>query len=231
MNQPALVARNVTKVFRPSRTAPPVVAVSGVNLEIPRATFVAVSGPSGSGKSTLLNLLGCIDSPTSGSVVALGMNVRSASQARLAEFRLHHVGLVFQRFNLVEHLTALENVALPLQYLHRRPPARERRRRAETALAAVGLSHRLNHHPSQLSGGEQQRVGVARALVNNPELVLADEPTGELDRVTGNELIELLMALRRDRGATMVIVTHDPNLAARADRHVQLIDGRIASMG
>lgn len=231
MNQPALVARNVTKVFRPSRTAPPVVAVSGINLEVPRATFVAVSGPSGSGKSTLLNLLGCIDSPTSGSIVALGMDVRSASQARLAEFRLHHVGLVFQRFNLVEHLTALENVALPLQYLHKRPPARERRRRAETALAAVGLSHRLSHHPSQLSGGEQQRVGVARALVNNPELVLADEPTGELDRVTGNELIELLMVLRRDRGATMVIVTHDPDLAARADRHVQLIDGRIASMG
>lgn len=227
MDEPAFVARQVTRVFRLSRSGPPLTAVNAVSMDIARGTFVAISGPSGSGKSTLLNLLGCIDTPTSGQIRVLGMEVTTASQSGLAQFRVRRVGLVFQRFNLIEHLTALENVALPLHYLRPRPPLRECRRRASEVLGSMGLADRLDHHPSQLSGGEQQRVGVARALVNEPDVILADEPTGELDSATGAELIELLMAARRDRGATLVIVTHDPSLAERADWHIQLVDGRI----
>jgi putative ABC transport system ATP-binding protein len=229
VDEPILAAREVTRVFRLSRAAPPLTAVDKVSLEIGRGGFVAISGPSGSGKSTLLNLLGCIDTPSSGAIQALGREVSSQSKSSLSQFRLRHIGLVFQRFNLIEHLTALENVALPLQYLRPRPGSGEMREKAESALADVGLADRIRHHPSQLSGGEQQRVGVARALVNDPDLLLADEPTGELDTATGAELIDLLMHAREERGTTLVIVSHDPNLAGLADRQVRMVDGRIAS--
>jgi putative ABC transport system ATP-binding protein len=199
-------------------------ALRGLSLTIESGEFTSVMGPSGSGKSTLLNLVGCLDTPTEGTVVLDGVNVTSARRSRLPAIRREKVGFVFQQFNLLSHLTALENVMLPLRYSEVK--RREARKRAEELLTHVGLGDRMKHRPLEMSGGEQQRVAVARALVNRPAIVLADEPTGELDSTNAAEIMALLRALNEE-GQTFVIVTHDPSVAAKTDRTVHLKDGQV----
>ena len=186
---------------------------------------MSVMGPSGSGKSTLHNLIGCLDRPTEGTVVLDGVDVTQVERSRLPAIRREKVGFVFQQFNLLGHLTALENVMLPLRYAN--VSRREARERAQELLEHVGLGDRMTHRPLEMSGGEQQRVAVARALVNRPAIVLADEPTGEVDTATADELMALLRALNQE-GQTFIIVTHDPSVAAQTDRTVYLQDGRVA---
>jgi putative ABC transport system ATP-binding protein len=199
-------------------------AVRGVSLEVARGDYVAIVGPSGCGKSTLLNLVGGIDRPTSGSVTIAGARVDRMRDAEATRFRLRHIGFVFQRFYLMPALTAIENVELPMAEAKR--PRDERLRRARELLAYVGLGARGGHRPAQLSGGEQQRVAIARALANEPGLLLADEPTGELDARTGAEMIELLSLVNRD-GTTILVVTHDEGLARAARRIVHMRDGAV----
>jgi ABC-type lipoprotein export system ATPase subunit/ABC-type lipoprotein release transport system permease subunit len=205
-----------------------VYALNQIDLEIDQGEFVALVGPSGSGKSTLLNLLGGLDRPTSGEISILDLDLHSATEAELTRHRRHNVGFVFQTFNLLPRLTALENVALPLMLSGVDLVRREER--ARELLNRVGLNHRLNHRPTELSGGEQQRAAIARALVNNPKLILADEPTGNLDSSTGAEVMSLLRELNAERGVTLIIVTHDPEIAAFADRIVHLRDGEISKI-
>jgi putative ABC transport system ATP-binding protein len=200
-------------------------ALRGINLEIGRGEFVAIMGASGSGKSTLMNILGCLDRPTSGNYVLDGVNVAQLPKKELAAIRNRRLGFVFQGFNLLARTTALENVELPTLYA--RLDVEERQKRARRALEMVGLGERLDHFPSQLSGGQQQRVAIARALVNQPSILLADEPTGNLDGATGKQVIDLLFRLHRDSGSTFLLITHDPELARRCDRIVTLIDGAI----
>jgi putative ABC transport system ATP-binding protein len=199
-------------------------ALQGVSLEVERGDYVAIVGPSGCGKSTLLNLIGVIDQPTSGSVAIAGKQVDAMSDREATSFRLHNIGFVFQRFYLMPILSALENVALPMA--EAKVPRDERNTRAAELLAYVGLSTRERHRPSELSGGEQQRVAIARALANHPALLLADEPTGELDARTGTEIISLFQRLNSD-GTTIVVVTHDEDLADAARHKVHMRDGRI----
>ena len=199
-------------------------ALQGVSLDVERGDYVAIVGPSGCGKSTLLNLIGVIDQPTSGTVEVGGKRVDDMSDWQATSFRLHNIGFVFQRFYLMPILSAVENVALPMSEAGM--PREEQRARAAELLAYVGLSNRERHRPSQLSGGEQQRVAIARALANRPALILADEPTGELDAHTGAEIISLFKRLNAD-GATIVVVTHDEDLATAAKRKVHMRDGRI----
>ncbi len=202
-----------------------VAALRGIDLQVRAADYVAIVGPSGSGKSTLLNLLGGIDLPTSGSVQLLGNDTRDLSDRRLTRLRLERVGFVFQRFHLLPALTAAENVELPMAEAG---TARgERRRRARELLDYVGLAHRIDHRPGQLSGGEMQRVGIARAMANRPEIILADEPTGELDRETGADIGELFERLNKD-GTTLVIVTHDAGLAGSASKVRFMRDGTLS---
>jgi putative ABC transport system ATP-binding protein len=201
-------------------------ALRDVNLEIARGDFVAITGSSGSGKSTLMNILGCLDSPTRGSYVLGERDVAQLSRIELARVRNEFIGFVFQNFNLLSRTTALENVELPLIYA-RVPPA-ERHRRAREALEHVGLAHRAGHTPSQLSGGQQQRVAIARALVTRPPLILADEPTGNLDSATSVEIMKLMTELNRS-GMTIVFVTHEPDIAAYAARKLLLKDGVVIS--
>jgi putative ABC transport system ATP-binding protein len=186
--------------------------------------YVAVVGPSGSGKSTLMHLLGALDRPSAGTLRVGGRDVATLSQDELAHARNETIGFVFQAFQLLPRTSAVDNVAMPLVY--RGVRRGERRRRAETALAAVGMQHRLDHTPNQLSGGEQQRVAIARALVGDPQVILADEPTGNLDSVRGAEVMDLLEALNRDRGVALVVVTHDLEIAARARRQLRMRDGQ-----
>ena len=200
-------------------------ALNHIDLTINQGEFVALVGPSGSGKSTLLNLLGGLDRPTSGQISVQGLSIHDASEEELTAHRRHNVGFVFQTFNLLPTLTALENVALPLMLSG--VALVERSQRAEELLKRVGLGHRLDHRPTEMSGGEQQRAAIARALVNNPKLVLADEPTGNLDSSTGADVMSLLRELNSERGVTLIIVTHDPEIAAYTDRIVQLRDGEI----
>jgi putative ABC transport system ATP-binding protein len=200
-------------------------ALRGVDLAIGRGEFVALVGPSGSGKSTVLNLIGGLDRPTSGQVWIDGVELSATDERTLTRHRREHVGFVFQTFNLLPRLTAEENVALPLMFSG--VPHEERLSRARALLERVGLSHRLTHRPSQLSGGEQQRVAIARALVGEPALLLADEPTGNLDTTTGAEIMALLQELNRESDLTLLVVTHDPEVAAFADRVVRLRDGRV----
>jgi len=221
---PVLVrVRGVEKYYR--RGAENVHVLAGIDLEVRRGEFLALMGPSGSGKSTLLNMIGGLDRPTAGSIVVDGQRIYRLDERTLAAWRARHVGFVFQLYNLLPALTAERNVELPL--LLTRLNAAQRRRHVRLALAAVGLSHRLKHYPRQLSGGEQQRVGIARAVVTDPTILLCDEPTGDLDRKSGDEILDLLQGLSREHGKTIVMVTHDPHASARASRTVYLYKGQI----
>jgi len=214
---------DVEKVFHRGPEEVPV--LQDLNLRIPTGEFLALMGPSGSGKSTLLNLIGGLDRPTSGTVSISGERVDSLSDKALAAWRARHVGFVFQLYNLMPVLTAERNVELPLLLTHLSKA--ERLKHVQTALAVVGLSHRAKHYPRTLSGGEQQRVGIARAIVTDPTLLLCDEPTGDLDRKAGDEILDLLQELNKKQGKTIIMVTHDPHASARASRTVHLYKGQI----
>ena len=215
----------VEKVFR--RGSEEIHVLSGLNLEVPKGDFLALMGPSGSGKSTLLNLIGGLDRATNGSVEIGGQRIDQMSDRQLAAWRARHVGLVFQFYNLLPVLNAERNVELPLLLT---PLSKaERRRHVETALKIVNLSQRARHYPRTLSGGEQQRVGIARAIVTDPTILLCDEPTGDLDRKSGDEILGLLQALNREQGKTIIMVTHDPHASARANRTVYLDKGQLSA--
>jgi len=217
--------QGVRKIYRLGEVEVP--ALRGVDLRVESGDFLALMGPSGSGKSTLLHILGLLDRPTEGKVFWEGEEVTKLNGGRLAELRGRRIGFVFQMFNLVPNLTALENVELPLIFLGL--PPRERRKRAEEALVRLGLGNRLRNRPNQLSGGEQQRVALARALVTDPALLIGDEPTGNLDSVTGREILELFSELNR-QGRTIVLATHDPEAAAVAKVRLRLRDGQIVEV-
>ena len=216
---------NVEKSFR--RGSEEIHVLSGLNLKVPRGEFLALMGPSGSGKTTLLNLIGGLDRAAKGTVAIGGERIDQMSDRQLAAWRARHVGLVFQFYNLLPVLSAERNVELPLLLTHL--SKRERRKHVETAMNVVGLTHRTRHFPRQLSGGEQQRVGIARAIVTDPTLLLCDEPTGDLDRKAGDEILSLLQALNREHGKTIVMVTHDPHASARASRTVYLDKGQLST--
>ncbi len=226
MTDDIIVTRKLARSYRVGDST--VQALGGVDLVIPRGEFVAVAGVSGSGKSTLLHLIGGLDRPTSGQAWVDGVELSAANDAERTRHRRERVGFVFQSFNLLPRLTALENAALPLMFAG--VPRAERQARAQAILGEVGLAHRLDHYPSQLSGGEQQRVAIARALVHEPDLILADEPTGNLDSKTGAEILSLLRRLNRERGVTILMVTHDPAAAASTDRTIHLRDGCVESI-
>jgi len=215
----------VDKVFR--RGSEEIHVLGGLNLTIPDGEFLALMGPSGSGKSTLLNLIGGLDRPSQGSIEVGGQRIDQLSDRKLAAWRARHIGLVFQFYNLMPVLSARKNVELPLLLTHL--SRSERRKRADIALDIVGLSHRAGHYPRTLSGGEQQRVGIARAIVTDPTLLLCDEPTGDLDRKSGDEVLNLLQALNREQGKTIVMVTHDMHAAERAERTLYLDKGQLST--
>ena len=225
MSGTILEACGLTRVYRMGRNE--IRAIDGIDLTVERGELLAIVGRSGSGKSTLLNLLGCLDRPTAGTVVIDGVDVTGLPAGRLPAVRRSKIGFVFQHHNVLPILTGLENVELPLRYAG--VPASRRREMAEAALAAVDLGDRLHHRPAELSGGEVQRVAIARALVNNPAIVLADEPTGELDSQTAARIMDRVEALNAERGLTLVIVTHDELIARRTRRVIRLQDGRIES--
>jgi putative ABC transport system ATP-binding protein len=216
---------NVEKSFK--RGSEEIHVLTGLNLQVPQGEFLALMGPSGSGKSTLLNLIGGLDRAGTGSVKIGGERIDRMSDRQLAAWRARHVGLVFQFYNLLPVLSAARNVELPLLLTHLSKS--ERKKHVETALNVVGLSHRMKHYPRQLSGGEQQRVGIARAIVTDPTILLCDEPTGDLDRKAGDEILSLLQALNREHGKTIVMVTHDPHASARATRTVYLDKGQLST--
>ena len=217
--------KDVEKTFH--RGSEEIHVLAGLNLEVPKGEFLALMGPSGSGKSTLLNLIGGLDRATRGAVEIGGERIDQMSDRQLAAWRARHVGLVFQFYNLLPVLNAERNVELPLLLTHLSKA--ERRKHVETALKVVGLSHRTKHYPRTLSGGEQQRTGIARAIVTDPTILLCDEPTGDLDRKSGDEILSLLQALNREHGKTIVMVTHDPHASARATRTVYLDKGQLST--
>ena len=224
---PVIQTQGLGKVYA-AGTQAEVVALKDVDLTIRRGDFVAIMGTSGSGKSTLMNLIGCLDTPTSGTYACDGIDVSTLDAEALAELRRDKIGFVFQGFNLLPRMHALDNVAMPLGYA--RVPPEERRERAQQALAAVGLADRIHHLPSEMSGGQQQRVAIARALINSPPILLADEPTGALDSKTGEEILSLFKRLR-DAEHTVVLITHDANVAAHADRTFVMRDGELHPEG
>ena len=213
---------NLTKVYRMGDAE--VYALHDVNLDIQEGEFIAIIGPSGSGKSTLLNMIGCLDTPTSGAVFIDGIDTGKLSENGLAEIRREKIGFIFQQFNLVHTLNALENVALPMFFAGVKRETRLKR--AEELLANVGLGDRIHHKPSEMSGGEQQRVAIARALSNDPEIVIGDEPTGNVDTETGNTIMDILEGLNKE-GRTVIVVTHDAEIAARAGRTKRMRDGKV----
>jgi len=215
--------RNVSKIYRMGKVD--FQALNGINLKIAPSESLSIIGPSGSGKSTLLHLIGCLDRPTSGEIFIDGVDTSKLSEPKLAEIRRKKVGFVFQFFYLVPTLTALENVELPMMFAGLGD--REKRERAKELLRLVNLADRMNHKPSELSGGERQRVAIARSMANEPKIILADEPTGNLDSVSGKEIIGLLSRLNEEKGVTLVIVTHDPYIASITGRSVYLKDGQI----
>lgn len=222
---PLMQLSGVTRIYGTGEAA--IRALDGIDLAIPRGAFIAIMGPSGSGKSTAMNILGCLDTPTSGSYRFLGHQVGTFDRDQRALLRRAYLGFVFQGYNLLERTSARENVELPLIY--QGVPGLERRARALQALAKVGLTGRENHDSSQLSGGQQQRVAIARAIVSRPQVILADEPTGNLDTARGQEIMALLTELNQTDGITVIMVTHEPDMAAYADRIIHFLDGRIAS--
>ena len=222
---PMLEFRNISKIY--GMDAAQVAALNDVSFAVNKGEFIAVMGPSGSGKSTAMNILGCLDTPTAGQYLLFGSEVSGLDRDQRALLRRHFLGFIFQGFNLLARTTALENVELPLIY--QGVPADERRERAMDALAKVGLEGRAGHRPSELSGGQQQRVAIARAIVTKPGLILADEPTGNLDSARGREIMELLTALNRDEGLSVLMVTHEPDMAGYAGRIITFVDGRIQS--
>jgi lipoprotein-releasing system ATP-binding protein len=223
MNESLIIARDLGRTYRIGKRSLNV--LRGVNLEIARGDFLALRGASGAGKSTLLHLLGGLDSPDAGEISFAGKNLAKFSAAKLAAFRNFKVGFVFQAYHLLPELTALENVCLPARIA--RVSVADAAKRGRELLTRVGLGERVEHRPNELSGGEQQRVAIARALINSPELLLADEPTGNLDSKTGGEIIELLKGLRVEKNTTLIIATHDARVAAHAERVIELVDGRI----
>lgn len=223
MNEWVIDAKNLTKIYSMGEVE--VNALNGLDMQVKHGEVVSIMGPSGSGKSTLMNILGCLDKPTDGEYFLDGENVAGMTDNQLADIRNRKVGFIFQSFNLLPRSSALTNVELPLRY--RSTNGFDRKELAKKSLEAVGLGDRLNHRPSELSGGQQQRVAIARALVNDPAIVMADEPTGNLDSKSGAEIMELLLGLNKKLGTTLIIVTHDPEIARHASRIIYIRDGRV----
>ena len=218
-----LSLKNVSKVYQLGKVE--LVALKGINLDIYRGDFVTIMGPSGSGKSTLLNLIGCLDFPTEGKVFLKGKDISLMSESQLSQFRGRTIGFIFQEFNLLPQLNALENVALPMVF--QEVSQEKRRERAEELLTLVELDERMLHQPAELSGGERQRVAIARSFANSPEIIIADEPTGNLDSTTGKKIMEILTDFHKKEGKTMIVVTHDPHIADYSEIIVNIKDGQI----
>jgi putative ABC transport system ATP-binding protein len=223
--QPVIQVENVKKIYKMGEVE--VSALNGVSFRIEKGEMVAITGPSGSGKSTLMNIIGCLDTPTSGTYILDGVDVSKLNDDQQATIRNKKIGFVFQTFNLLARTPALDQVELPMVYAG----ASDRRQRALAALESVGLKERVHHRPNELSGGQQQRVAIARALVNNPSIILADEPTGNLDSKSGAEIMNIFKSLNRDKGLTVVLVTHDPGIAAQAQRTIRVRDGLLMNNG
>ncbi len=223
MNDWVIETRNLKKIYKMGEIE--VRALDGVDIQIERGSIVSIMGPSGSGKSTLMNLLGCLDRPSNGEYILDGVNVAKMKDDQLAEVRNRKVGFVFQSFNLLSRQSALSNVELPLRYAG---ITKNRREKAIEALTAVGLGDRIHHRPTELSGGQQQRVAIARALINDPAIIMADEPTGNLDSKSGKEIMELILSLNQTHKTTIIIVTHDPGVAEQTQRIIRLKDGKVA---
>jgi putative ABC transport system ATP-binding protein len=221
MKKPIIQLQNVWKTYLLGKVK--LEALKGISLEIPQGGFVSIMGPSGSGKSTLLNMIGCLDAPSAGKVFLKGKDVSELSEDELSQLRGRTIGFIFQTFNLMAHLNAVENVMLPMVFQGK--SSKSRMRRAKHLLKEVGLEERLEHQPDELSGGERQRVAIARAFANDPELVIADEPTGNLDSVTGTKIMKLLKKLHKKEKKTIVVVTHDPNIAEYSEEIVNIKDG------
>jgi len=223
MSKTIVELNNVWKIYQLGKVE--LIALKGVSLDIARGDFVSIMGPSGSGKSTLLNMIGCLDIPTKGKVVLQGKDVSELTEDQLSQLRGKTIGFVFQEFNLLAHLTAIENVMLPMVF--QGTLLKQREKKAKALLTSVGLEERINHQPAELSGGERQRVAMARAFANDPELVIADEPTGNLDSVTGKKIMEVLKRFHQKEKKTVIVVTHDPNIAGYSKKIVNIKDGEL----